>query len=254
MPAFHECYTIYNIKYEKIQVMVSNVVSMQATLSGADALSLPEVVYRSLRKAILNGVFLPGQVLRQEEVASRLGVSRSPLREALPRLEAEGLVVLQPRRGYTVATLEPEEITEAFDLRRLLETELAQRAILRRTEADIACVYGIISDMGKLASATSDDDVAAWFELNLGFHNALLAPAASPHHMRALANLRGILESYIRTEVRLTGDLRQAQQEHLQMAQAFVNGDARVLVDITSEHSQHTRDRLLEGLMRSRPA
>ena len=224
---------------------------METAFNGNSALSLPEIVYRALRSAILNGVFTPGQMLRQEEVASRLGVSRSPLREALPRLEAEGLVVLQPRRGYAVAALEPEEISEAFDLRRLLETELAQRAIERRTEADIARVYGVISKMSALTSASSDTDIANWFELNLSLHDALLAPAKLPHHMRALENLRGIIESYIRTEVRLTGDMHQAQQEHLLMAQAFVNGDTETFVGLTREHSRHTRDRLLEGLNRN---
>ena len=218
----------------------------------AGPLSLPEIVYRELRKAILNGVFAPGQMLRQEEVASRLGVSRSPLREALPRLEAEGMVVLQPRRGYAVVTLDPEEIGEAFDLRQLLETELAQRSVTRRTEADIAQVYRIISEMAALASATADADVARWFELNLEFHNALLLPSGATHHLRALENLRGSIESYIRTEVRLTGDLAQAQQEHLQLAQAFVNGDPGTLVALIRDHSQHTRERLLEGLTRGR--
>jgi DNA-binding GntR family transcriptional regulator len=223
----------------------------EPNLNMAAALSLPEIVYRELRKAILNGVFVPGQMLRQEEVAARLGVSRSPLREALPRLEAEGMVVLQPRRGYAVATLDPEEISEAFDLRRLLETELARRSIRRRNEADIARVYAIISEMGKLAAQSDEADRAHWFELNLSFHDALLAPAKCPHHMRALENLRGVIESYIRTEVRLTGDLHQAQHEHLQMAQAFVNGDEAGFVDLTREHSLHTRDRLIEGLTRN---
>jgi DNA-binding GntR family transcriptional regulator len=225
----------------------------ESNLNMAAALSLPEIVYRELRKAILNGVFVPGQMLRQEEVAARLGVSRSPLREALPRLEAEGMVVLQPRRGYAVATLDPEEISEAFDLRRLLETELAQRSIRRRTESDIARVYAIISEMGILAAQSDEADRAHWFELNLSFHDALLAPAKCPHHMRALENLRGVIESYIRTEVRLTGDLHQAQQEHLQMAQAFVNGDEASFVELTRAHSQHTRDRLIEGLTRNQP-
>lgn len=227
---------------------------MQSTLTSANALPLPEIVYRELRNAILNGVFTPGQMLRQEEVAQRLGVSRSPLREALPRLEAEGMVVLQPRRGYAVATLEPEAISEAFDLRQLLETELVQRSVVKRNEADIARVYGIISEMAALTTATEESDIARWFELNLSFHTALLAPANRPHHMRALDNLRGVIESYIRTEVRLTGDIQQAQAEHSQMAQAFVNGDARALVQLTREHSQHTRDRLLEGLTRNRSA
>ncbi|MEN3274364.1 MAG: hypothetical protein V7631_154 [Massilia sp.] len=209
--------------------------------------TLPEVVYRALRQAILNGTFSPGQMLRQDDVATRLGVSRSPLREALPRLEAEGIVVLHPRRGYAVASLDPNEIAEVFDLRALLEAELARRAIANRTAADIARVYTLCAEMAALTEK-DDDSLAQWFELNRKLHDALLAPANCPHHMRALEHSRNLIEAYIRTEVRLTGDLDQAQQEHAELAQAFVNGDTERFLACTRAHSQHTRDRLLAGL------
>src|ERR1700677_107891 len=105
-------------------------------------------------------------MLRQEEVASRLGVSRSPLREALPRLEAEGIVVSHPRRGYAVASLDLGEIVEAFDLRALLETELARRSIAERTDADITHVYAVTDEMAKLADQADQADRGHWFELN----------------------------------------------------------------------------------------
>ncbi|QII85363.1 GntR family transcriptional regulator [Bordetella hinzii] len=210
--------------------------------------TLPGMVYQKVRDAILNGVFRPGQMLRQDEVANRLGVSRSPLREALPRLEVDGIVVLHPRRGYAVASLDPEQITEVFDLRCLLETELARRAIGRRSEADIAAVYAIASEMGALAEQRDDDSLARWFDLNTRFHKAMLNPAGCPHHLRALEHSRTLIESYIRTETRLTGDLRQAQQEHIQLAQAFVMGDSETFVRLTREHSEHTRTRLLTRL------
>jgi DNA-binding GntR family transcriptional regulator len=219
------------------------------SLEAPAAISLPELVYRELRKAILNGLFSPGQMLRQEEVAQRMGVSRSPLREALPRLEAEGIVVLHPRRGYAVAELNPDEIREVFELRVLLETEIAQRAIARRNEADIAQVYDLANRMRQLADTPDNPQaVASWFDLNAGFHDALLAPAGCPHHMRALDTARGLIEAYIRAEVRFTGDLQQAQHEHAQLAQAFVNGDVDAFVGQIREHSLHTRDRLLAGL------
>jgi DNA-binding GntR family transcriptional regulator len=210
--------------------------------------TLPEIVYRELRKAILDGMFSPGQMLRQDDVATRLGVSRSPLREALPRLEAEGIVVLHPRRGYAVATLDPKEIAEVFDLRSLVEEELARRSILRRTEADIARTYTIFSEMAGLRTQDNVADLSHWFDLNMKFHDALLAPADCPHHMRALQHSRNLIEAYIRTEARLTGDLQEAQQEHSQLAQAFVVGDVDHFLELTREHSHHTRDRLLSGL------
>lgn len=210
--------------------------------------TLPSIVYHKLRDAILNGAFQPGQMLRQDEVAAKLGVSRSPLREALPRLVADGIVVLHPYRGYAVASLDPKEITEVFDLRRLLETELARRSISRRTAADIAVIYGIAHEMSQLAGDLVPENLAKWFDLHMGFHTALLSAADCPHHLHALDHSRNLIEAYVRTETRLTGDLVQAQQEHEQLAEAFVLGDADTFVELTRKHSEHTRARLLARL------
>lgn len=229
---------------------------MTSTFSSASksSSSLPEFVYGELRNAILNGVFAPGQMLRQDDVAAKMGVSRSPLREALPRLEAEGIVVLHPRRGYAVAELRPDEINEVFELRVLLESHIAKESIAKRTEADIARVYDIANQMRQISdSATDARALASWFDLNIRFHDALLAPASMPHYMRALATARGVIEAYIRTEVRLTGDIRDAQAEHALLAQAFVNGDTNSFTELTRAHSQHTRARLLAGINKSAP-
>lgn len=222
--------------------------SAEKTLELSTTQTLPSLVYNKLKEAILNGVFTPGQMLRQDEVSMKLGVSRSPLREALPRLQSDGIVVLHPRRGYAVASLDPKQITEVFDLRCLLETELARRSIENRTEADIATVYGIASQMSKESENIEVDDIARWFDLNMQFHQALLTPSNYPHHLKALEHTRTLIESYIRTEARLTGDLEEAQKEHHQLAQAFVMGDINTFIRITRQHSEHTRDRLLERL------
>lgn len=217
----------------------------------AAALSLPEIVYRELRNAILNGVFAPGQTLRQEEVATRLGVSRSPLREALPRLEAEGIVILSPRRGYSVATMRTEDIVEAFELRILLELELGRRAIRNRTNLEIASVYAILAKMGAMTEASEQADINDWFELNTEFHHALFSCAKCPQHLRALNGSRGAIESYVRAEVRMTGDLKQAQAEHSEMARAFAAGDEDAFLKLIKLHSTHTQNRLLEGLVKN---
>lgn len=223
-------------------------------LALAESPTLPERVYQGLRDAILNGTFMPGEMLRQEDVAAQLGVSRSPLREALPRLQAEGIVVLHPRRGYAVATLNPKDVVEAFDLRILLETELGRRAIRSRTDQDVATVDRIVARMGELTRHADSADRSHWFDLNAEFHSALLAPADCPHHVRALHTTRNVMEAYVRAEVGFTGDLEHAQDEHRLLAGAFAAGDERTFLMLIRNHSTHTRDRLLAGLARaSRP-
>lgn len=83
--------------------------------------SVLEVAYHQLRESIMAGQFLPGDHVRQEDIARRLGISRGPAREALNRLVAEGMVKLLPRRGYVVESLDPEEVEDIFDLRIMLE-------------------------------------------------------------------------------------------------------------------------------------
>lgn len=210
--------------------------------------SLPEFVYRELRDAILDGVFSPGEMLRQDEVASRLGVSRSPLREAMPRLEAEGLVVLKPRRGYAVASMETEDVIEVFDLRCLIEGDVATLACARRNDADIEAVRVTVAKMDRIAEDPSASDLGTWFQLNALLHDQLLMPARRPHHLRALHNCYGLIEAYIRMEVRFTGNLSEAQAEHRSLAKAFIDGDGVALAELMRQHGLHTRDRLLRGL------
>jgi DNA-binding GntR family transcriptional regulator len=209
--------------------------------------SLPERVHRELREQILNGVFRPGKMLRQEELARRLGVSRAPLREALPRLEAEGLVVLYPRRGYAVISLDPAEITEIFELRMALEKGAALIAASRRTPADVAEVRAIRREMKSL-DLQRPALLIKWFELNVEFHRALLRPSGLKHYARLIANLRTVLEPYIRMETTLTGDLKQAEAEHDKLLAAFADGDPESFARATGEHIQHTAERLLVGL------
>src|SRR5580692_8880188 len=138
--------------------------------------SLPESIYQSLRDAILNGELRPGQMLRQEELARRLGASRAPLREALPRLEAEGLVVALPRRGYAVVSLDLEDVRELFELRVMTEERFSRVATERRNAQDITRLREIVGTMSGLLRA-SDTSLPVWFENNMAFHSALLAPA-----------------------------------------------------------------------------
>jgi len=209
--------------------------------------SLPETVYREVRRAILNGVLQPGQILRQEELARRFGVSRAPLREALPRLEAEGIVVLHPRRGYSVVSLDPDEIEEIFELRTIIEERAAYLAASRRTADDVARLTDLLERMTSIIPA-DPADIAHWSELNFEFHDCLFAASGKRHFRRLVGSLRAAVEPYIRVEVHMTGELDEAQEEHAQLVEAFAAGDAPRVASLTRAHCEHTARRLLQGL------
>lgn len=109
-------------------------------LSPVPAAQLPSlaIAYQQVRDAILSGAYAAGQPLGQVEIAGRIDHRRVPLREALQRLEAEGLVMLRPRRGYVVTSLDPEEIRDIFDIRMILEERAGYLATLKATPEDVA--------------------------------------------------------------------------------------------------------------------
>jgi DNA-binding GntR family transcriptional regulator len=162
---------------------------------------MPEAVYQQLKTAILTGVFQPGQTLRQEDVAKQLGVSRGPLREALPKLEAEGMIISTPHRGCTVVSLAPNEITEIFELRAMLEASLAKAAARKGDPIAVRRLREIASIMESLDVSASESDQQRWFDLNYELHDILLAVAGRRHHLRVLEIVRAQAEPYIRMEI-----------------------------------------------------
>lgn len=210
--------------------------------------SLPDLVYDQIRNMLLAGRFHPGEVLRQEKLAALLGVSRVPLREALRRLEAEGLVELQDRRGYLVASLNWDEIEEVFRLRMFAEGRAGMLATRRRTQADIDAVESYLERLEGLDPGDDPERIAEWAALNREFHNTLYEACRHRALMRVINMLRDSVERYVRVEVLMTGNAREAQREHHKMFALFKKGDAEGVRDICRAHCRHTAERLLSNL------
>jgi DNA-binding GntR family transcriptional regulator len=213
---------------------------------------MPEAVYQQLKTAILTGVFQPGQTLRQDDVAKQLGVSRGPLREALPKLEAEGMIISNPHRSCTVVSLAPAEIMEIFELRAMLEASLAKAAARKKDPIAVRRLREIASIMGSLKVNTSGSDRQRWFDLNYELHDILLTVAGRRHHLRVLEIVRALAEPYVRMEIGLTGVFKAAQEEHEGLINAFAEGDCKTLERLTREHVQHTGQRIIEALSKNK--
>ena len=136
----------------------------------------PDLIADALRADIQRGAVAPGHALRQEELARRFGVSRLPIRDALLRLESEGLVVVYPNRGAYVASLSAAEVREIYDLRVLLEGDILERAVPRATAADWRRIDAA------LAAAAAGAEGEEWGGLDRAFHLALYAPAQRSRH------------------------------------------------------------------------
>ncbi|MFP5496353.1 MAG: GntR family transcriptional regulator [Gammaproteobacteria bacterium] len=222
------------------------------TTSEIHAQTLPDQVYLTLRDAILNGVYRPDHMLRQEALAASLGISRAPLREAMPRLEADGLVVNHPRRGYAVRSLNLGEIEEIFELRLLVEGRAAYLATLHRTQNHIDQLKVLIAQIEAIKPST-EAEIIRWSDLNFEFHDRLLAPSPRRHFRRVVQSLRFAVEPYIRMEISLTGESDDAEHEHRHILDAFIAGDAAQVEHLTKEHCEHTATRLLDALKQRLP-
>lgn len=148
-----------------------------------------ERAHVALREAILRGELAAGAHLGEVELAERLGVSRTPVREALSRLASEGLVEVLPHRGARVVTFSPDDLDGIFDVRLALEPRATGRAADRATADDLAALDDLARRMLVVGSPGPEQDLDALVPLNREFHARLLDVAAAPALSGALANV-----------------------------------------------------------------
>lgn len=158
-----------------------------APFAAEEILSLAERAYRRLRDAILGGALPAGSRVSERALGVSLGVSAQPVREALRRLEAEGMVVTSPRRGTVVADFDARTLAEMNLIRMALEGSVAALAASKATKADLAELRGQLRAM---RDATAAGDIVALADANEAFHRKLRAVAGNAFLTRALETLR----------------------------------------------------------------
>ena len=198
-----------------------------ASFRADDHPSLSAMIYNWLHAAILNGNLAPGQVLRQEELAAQFKTSRVPLREALQSLQAEGLVVLRPRRGYAVTSLDGEQLAGLLQLRILVEGYAGYAGTLRRTQSDVKIVAAVMAEMEKLpVKLIREAHRLRWSSLNRQFHLAIFAPSGNTHLLQTCANVAAKIDPYIAMESSMMQEQEEAREDHRRIYDAFAAGDA----------------------------
>lgn len=194
----------------------------------------PSDVLSALRRAILRGRYKPGAPLRQDELAASFGISKIPLREALLHLVAEGLVLLQPNRGFTVAHLAADEASEILEIRAILECEALRLAMPAMTPAGIAEAKRMLDDAER---ATSLD---RWSDLNWAFHDALYKLAKRPRLFALLRQISNQTDAYIRVLISNSNYRGQAEREHRAILSACEVGNTEAAVMLLNQHIRQT--------------
>jgi DNA-binding GntR family transcriptional regulator len=205
--------------------------------------TLWERVHEYLREEILSDRLPPGTELQEVALAESLGVSRGPVREALGRLSAEGLVTIRPRTGAVVRSLSKDEFIECYQVREALETYAMRLAVPKLTREDVRSLDELTERMAKRAP----DDVEGFFEANRAFHDRIVDLSGNRQLGTVYRQVARQIGRYQLRSVALRGNLERSIAEHREIVRAADDGDIDRAVQLLSDHIHVPQRRLEEA-------
>lgn len=211
---------------------------------------LHEEVVSRLRLRIVEGLIAPGAKLNERELSEALQVSRTPLREAIKMLAAEGLVELLPNRGAVAAQLDRQDVVDAFEVIAGLEGMSGELAAARITEAELAEIRALHYEM---LAAFTRRDLPAYYRLNARIHQCINAAARNPVLAQTYRTVNARLQAL---RFRSNFDERKwaiAVQEHEAMVDKLAARDGAGLRALLVQHLENKRDAVLDLMQQSTP-
>lgn len=206
---------------------------------------LRDVVFESMREGIIKQILKPGERLMEIQLAEEMGVSRTPVREAIRKLELEGFVVIVPRKGAYVASISLNDIHEVYEIRAALETLAAGLAAERATSEDIEAMEKCLH---RESLSLNSSDVIASVDADVGLHDLIYRASKNS---RLLATLNNLREQIYRTRVRslfLPGRRKQSHEEHTRIVEAISSHDVSQAQKLLQAHIEHAEGATIEFL------
>lgn len=201
--------------------------------------ALYQEVAERLRQRIFSHDLAPGTWIDEQALAEVYGISRTPLREALKVLAAEGLVTLKPRRGCYVAELSPRDLEEIFPVLALLEGRCAFEATEKARPEDLRRLEALHEDLEQRAAR---DDVDGFFEANQAFHRALQELAGNRWLLQIINDMRKVMKLTRHHSLLVEGRLRESLAEHRQIMVAIRKRDAAAAEERMRKHLLRGRE------------
>ncbi len=204
-----------------------------------------ETAYWYVRKRILNMSYKPGQDINDATIASSLGISRTPVRDALRRLEMEGLAEYSPRHGWSIFALRLEDVVQIFTIKDALESMLARESTSRMTEDDDV---ELGDAMAAMDAAAEESDLEAWLEAERRWHRALNTPSGNERAIKFLDIVNAQWHWMMIGLVSMEGRMRKSVEEHRAVVQAVLARDSQAAQDRMHEHQFAVKGSILHVL------
>jgi DNA-binding GntR family transcriptional regulator len=206
---------------------------------------LGEVVYEALREAIIRNRFKPGERLMETELADEMVVSRTPVREAVRKLEAEGYVVMIPRKGTYVAALSIQDVNDVFEIRAALEAMAAAQAAVRAGKEEIAAIREYIEAEAVLWESA---ELEKTVESDIQFHSLLYRASKNKRIESLINDLREQTHRLRSSTLSTPGRLKFALDEHRKILAAIEARDSQAAQAAALAHIERSREVMLDLL------
>lgn len=206
---------------------------------------LREIVFDTLREAIINQILKPGERLMEVQLAEELGVSRTPVREAIRKLELEGLVIMVPRKGAYVSGISLKDITEVFEIRIALETLAAGLAARRITEEELEEME---RQLVRESEETEVSNLRSIVEIDTDFHDLLYKASRNQKLIEIISNLREQLHRFRSASLARPGRGKTALEEHKKIVEALAARDVELVEKLAKIHIERAEQAFMASL------
>lgn len=206
---------------------------------------LREVVFESLREAIISGRLKPSERLMEAQLAEELGVSRTPVREAIRKLELEGFVAMVPRKGAYVSGISLKDIVDVFEIRAALEALAAGLAAERITEEELDQMERYLF---KAFEASDEDDLTAFVAVDTGFHELIYKASRNQRLFQIVTLLQEQIQRFRTVSLSQPGRFRDAIEEHRQLIEAISERNVELAQSLAKEHIENAEQSMLQSI------
>lgn len=208
-------------------------------------LPLRDVVFNTLREAILQGELVPGERLMEKQLAEKLGVSRTPIREAIRKLELEGLIIMVPRKGAEVAKITEKDIKDVLEVRAVLES-LAVKLACEKMDGEGIEELEKLKD--EFAEAARNKEVEVLIKKDVEFHDAIFNSTDNEKLIQIINNLREQIYRFRVKYIKRMDDYTTLVKEHQEIVNGIKNKDKNLAKEIAIRHIENQSKAVIKML------